>query len=116
MAQIQTVRGPIDSARLGPTLMHEHVFILDPEITENYPEDWGIEEKRIADAVARLNELKSRGVDTIVDLTVIGLGRYVPRIQRISEQTQIQIVVAAGIYTYNGVAFFFYYRRPGTVL
>ena len=28
MAQIQTVRGPIDSAKLGTTLMHEHVFIL----------------------------------------------------------------------------------------
>jgi len=92
------------------------VFILDTEISENYPENWGNEEKRIADAVARLNELKSRGVDTIVDLTVIGLGRYLPRIQRISTQTQIQIVVAAGIYTYNDVPFFFHYRGPGTLL
>ena len=88
MAQIQTVRGPIDSAQLGTTLMHEHVFVLDKEISENYPENWGLEEKRVADAVSRLNELKSRGVDTIVDLTVIGLGRYIPRIQRIAEQTQ----------------------------
>src|SRR6202171_3408466 len=116
MAQIQTVRGPIDSAKLGTTLMHEHVFILDKEISENYPENWGIEEKRIADAVARLNELKSRGGDTIVELTVIGLGRYIPRIQRIAEQTPIQIIVAAGIYTYNHVPFFFHYRGPGTVL
>jgi len=65
MAQIQTVRGPIDSAQLGTTLMHEHVFVLDKEISENYPENWGLEEKRVADAVSRLNELKSRGVDTI---------------------------------------------------
>src|SRR6185295_13902952 len=101
MAQIQTVRGAIDSAQLGTTLMHEHVFLLNPEISANYPEDWGVEEKRIADAVTRLNELKSRGVDTIVDLTVIGLGRYLPRIQRIAEQTEMQIIVAAGIYTYN---------------
>ena len=36
MAQIQTVRGPIDSAQLGTTLMHEHVFVLDKEISENY--------------------------------------------------------------------------------
>ena len=116
MAQIQTVRGPIDSAQLGTTLMHEHVFLLDKEISENYPEDWGAEEKRIVDAVARLNELKSRGVDTLVDLTVIGLGRYLPHIQRIAEQTQIQIIVAAGIYTYNDVPFFFHYRGPGTML
>src|SRR6266568_3208254 len=65
MAQIQTVRGPIDSAQLGTTLMHEHLFVLDQEISENYPENWGLEEKRVADAVSRLNELKSRGVDTI---------------------------------------------------
>src|SRR5260370_3338733 len=70
----------------------------------------------MADAVARLNELKSRGVDAIVDLTVIGLGRYIPRIQRIAEQTQIHIVVATGIYTYCDLPFYFHFRGPGTVL
>src|SRR5436853_4041464 len=116
MSQIQTVRGPIDSSQLGPTLMHEHVFVLDTEILQNYPEDWGAEEKRIADAVTRLNELKSRGVDTIVDLTVIGLGRYIPRIKRIDQQTKINIVVATGIYTYNDAPLFFHFRGQGTVL
>ena len=116
MAQIQTVCGPIDSSHLGATLMHEHVFVLDTEILQNYPEDWGEEEKRIADAVARLNELKSSGVDAIVDLTVIGLGRYIPRIQRIAEQTQLHIIVATGIYTYQDVPFYFRFRGPGTVL
>src|SRR5229473_4077873 len=116
MTKIETVRGPIDSSQLGTTLMHEHVFVLDTEILQNYPEEWGQEEKRISDAVARLNELKARGVDAIVDLTVIGLGRYIPRIQRIAEQTQIQIIVAAGIYTYCDLPFFFHYRGPGTVL
>src|SRR6266850_3205596 len=116
MAQIQTVRGPIYSAQLGTTLMHEHVFILDPEISENYPEPWGEEDKRIADAVARLNELKSRGVDTIVDLTVIGLGRYIPRIQRVAAATEINIVAATGIYTYNDVPLYFHFQGPGTEL
>ncbi len=116
MAQIQTVRGPIDSSHLGATLMHEHVFVLDTEILQNYPEDWGEEEKRIANAVARLNELKSSGVDAIVDLTVIGLGRYIPRIQRIAQQTQLHIIVATGIYTYQDVPLYFHFRGPGTVL
>src|SRR5690348_15710105 len=116
MAQVQTVCGPIDSLHLGTTLMHEHVFVLDTEIVQNYPEEWGAEESRIADAVKRLNELKSRGVDTIVDLTVIGLGRYIPRIQRIAQQTSINIVVATGIYTYHDVPLYFHFRGPGTVL
>ena len=52
--------------------MHEHVFIMTTEITQNYPEDWGDEARREADAIDRLNELKARGVDSIVDLTVLG--------------------------------------------
>src|SRR5258708_14535883 len=101
MASIPTVNGPIDTAQLGVTLMHEHIFVLDTEIRQNYPGEWGDEDQRIAGAVARLNELKSRGVDTVVDLTVIGLGRYIPRIQKIAERTSINIIVATGIYTYN---------------
>ena len=42
--------------------MHEHVFIMTTEIMENYPQAWGDGAKREADAIARLNELKSRGV------------------------------------------------------
>ncbi len=41
--------------------MHEHVFVLSPEIHANYPEVWGDETKRQADAVTRLNELKVAG-------------------------------------------------------
>jgi phosphotriesterase-related protein len=116
MAQVATVRGPLSNTQLGVTLMHEHVFVLDAEILLNYPEDWGSEEKRVADAVARMNELKSRGVDTIVDLTVTGLGRYIPRIQRIAAQTHLNIIVATGIYTYCDLPHYFQYRGPGTVL
>ncbi|HKD45195.1 MAG TPA: phosphotriesterase-related protein, partial [Candidatus Angelobacter sp.] len=54
MAHIQTVGGAIDSSQLGTTLMHEHVFVLDTEILQNYPEEWGDEDKRVADAVTRL--------------------------------------------------------------
>ena len=78
MAQINTARRAIDTAELGATLKREHVFALSTEIMQNFPAGWGDEEKRVAAAVARLNELKSAGVDTIVDLTVIGLGRYIP--------------------------------------
>ena len=112
-SQVETARGAIDTGDLGVTLMHEHVFIMTTEIIANYPEAWGDEAKREADAVDRLNELKSRGVDTIVDLTVIGLGRYIPRIARIAAATDLNIVVATGLYTYNDVPMYFHYTRPG---
>lgn len=114
MALVETARGPIDTADLGQTLMHEHVFVLSPEIQTNYPGGWD-EEKQVAEAVVRLNELVDAGISTIVDLTVVGLGRYIPRIARIAEQTQLNIVVATGLYTYNDVPHYFHFRGPGTL-
>jgi phosphotriesterase-related protein len=110
--QVETVRGPVDTAELGQVLMHEHVFVLNADVQQNYPAEWGDEDQRVADAVAKLKDLATRGVRTIVDPTVIGLGRYIPRIQRIAEQVDLNIVVATGCYTYNDVPFFFHYRGP----
>lgn len=113
---IDTVRGPVATGDLGVVLMHEHVFVLSPEIIANYPEGWGDEAAREADAVGKLNALAAIGVDTIVDPTVIGLGRYIPRIQRVAAQTDLQIVVATGVYTYNDVPMYFHFTGPGTAL
>jgi phosphotriesterase-related protein len=113
---LSTARGAIRTADLGVTLMHEHVFVMTTEIVENYPEGWGDGAKREADAIVRLNELKARGVDTIVDLTVVGLGRYIPRIARIAAATELNIVVATGLYTYNDVPMHFHYLGPGAPL
>lgn len=111
MATVETVRGPMDTAELGTTLMHEHVFVLSPEIQQNYPEIWD-EEYRVADAITKLKGLTEVGVDTIVDPTVIGLGRYIPRVQRIAHEVDVNIVAATGVYTYNEVPFYFHFRGP----
>jgi len=113
--QVETARGPIDTSELGPTLMHEHVFVLNTEVEQNYPEKWD-EEERVADAIAKLTDLEKRGIRTIVDPTVIGLGRYIPRIQRIAGKIELNIIVATGVYTYNDVPFYFHFRGPGTLL
>jgi len=113
---VETVRGAIPTEGLGVTLMHEHVFVLSPEIIANYPEGWGDEAAREDAAVEKLNALKAAGVDTIVDPTVIGLGRYIPRIQRVAARTELQIVVATGVYTYGDVPMYFHFTGPGTAL
>jgi phosphotriesterase-related protein len=115
MANVNTVRGPIDSRRLGSTLMHEHVFVLSPEI-EKTSAEWDEKSAR-ALAVTRLQELKEHGIDTIVDLTVIGLGRNMARIAAVAEQVpDINIVAATGVYTYNEVPMYFHFRGPGAIL
>ena len=91
--------------------MHEHVFVISTEIQNNYPQEWGDEEQRIADAVQRLTELKNAGIDSILDPTAIGLGRYIPRIQQVAEQIDLQILCATGLYTFNELPH--YYGRRG---
>ncbi len=114
MAQVQTVRGPIPVEAMGTVLMHEHVFVLSTEILRNYPELWD-EEQRVADAVARLRELKDRGADTIVDPTVLGLGRDIELVAKVNAQVDLNIVPATGLYTYGDVPFFFRLHGPGTM-
>jgi len=113
MTMVETARGARDGAELGRVLMHEHVFVISTEIQQNYPEEWGDDETRIADAVTRLNELKDAGIDTILDPTAIGLGRYIPRIAKVAAQTDLNIVVATGLYTFNELPHY-YMRRPVT--
>lgn len=114
MSTIETVGGPIAAADLGRTYMHEHIFVLTSDVQQNYPDEWGDEETRIGDAVAKLRALAAQGVRTVVDPTVVGLGRFIPRVRRIAEQVpELNIVVATGVYTYDSIPFHFRYRGPG---
>jgi phosphotriesterase-related protein len=114
MTEVQTVSGPIRSDSLGITLMHEHVFVLTTDVQQNYPDEWGSESARQEQAVQSLQQAYDVGVRTIVDLTVTGLGRYIPRIQNVAQRVPVNLVVATGLYTYNDVPFFFHHRGPAT--
>jgi phosphotriesterase-related protein len=107
MPTVETAKGSLDTADLGRVLMHEHVFVLSPEIMQNYPKEWGDEESRVDDAIRRLSELKAAGIDTILDPTAIGLGRYVPRVARIAKEIDLNIVVATGLYTFDVLPMYF---------
>jgi phosphotriesterase-related protein len=89
--------------------MHEHVFVLNEEIRQNYPAYFD-EEVRVAHAAAQLGKAAERGVATIADATVLGLGRDIERIKRVAELTTINIIVATGIYTFSEVPFYFRHR------
>ena len=101
MTKVHTAGGEIEISALGRTLMHEHIFVFSNESNQNYPETWGDEDAGNHDAVRKLRNLKSGGIDSIVDMTVLGLGRNVPRIRRIAAQVDLNILVATGIYICN---------------
>jgi len=116
VAVVETVRGPVDLGNLGQTLMHEHVFVLSTEHVQNYGSDWWDEEAMVARAIDKLNAVYAKGIHTIVDPTVWGLGRYIPRIQRIAAETPVNIVVATGLYAFEELPHQYEYRGPGLPL
>lgn len=113
MTDVETVRGPVPADELGWTLMHEHIFVKNPELEHNYPSPEWDEEAMHATALAGLQALTDRGIQTIVDLTVVGLGRSIQRIQRVAAETPFNIVVATGYYTQKDLPAYFHNHGPG---
>lgn len=109
---IPTLTGTVAAAELGRTLMHEHVFVLNAELVLNYPELFPVEEM-VARAVTVLEGVKATGIDTFVDLSVMGTGRNVPVLKRIAEQVDLSILVATGWYTYHEAPVFAQLNGPG---
>lgn len=110
---VQTVTGPVAVRSLGATLTHEHIVLLDAEVEVNGLGRWN-EQREVPAASAALRAAKAAGVDTIVDLTAIGMGRNVRRVAKIAAGTGVTVVVATGIYTFDVLPKFFSVRGPGT--
>ena len=119
MSTVETVRGPVDVADLGPTLMHEHIFVLEPEALQNYGHVWGAsywdEDARVAEAITKLRAVRDAGIRTLVDPTAPGLGRYIPRIQRVNAEVDLNIVVATGVYAFLQLPNFLAYRSVDAI-
>ncbi len=117
MRRVETLAGSVDVADLGPTLMHEHVFVVDTDYLRNYGTgDWWDENAELERAVDKLNRLADKGITTIVDPTVLGLGRDIPRLVKIADRVRVNIVVATGVYTYDSLPFSYSLQGPGLPL
>lgn len=112
MARINTAAGPIDVDRLGSVLSHEHIFVLNEDYRINFLPDWD-DAAQIDDAVATLTRLKAAGVDTLMDVSVAGLGRNMERVSKIAARVDMNIVVATGLFTFHDLPFQFHYTGPG---
>ncbi len=95
MPTINSVSGPLDTADLGFTLMHEHILVQSPGVNDNFAVF--DREAHLANAVQRLKDVQDRGVKTLVDLTV-GNWRDIPFVKEAVAASGIQVVVATGLY------------------
>ena len=108
MATVPTVTGPIDAAELGVTLMHEHVFVLTPEMQQQLPGSTGRRgQARSPTRSRKLNALKAprRRHDRRPDRRRASAATS--RASRGSPPSAptCNIVVATGIYTYDDLPY-----------
>jgi phosphotriesterase-related protein len=124
MATIQTVTGPIGSAQLGTTLIHEHLLARDEAVHAQWPGAGAIREdpphavrpgRRVRRGCRRraARARQRRALDLRPD-------RDVPRrdiafMRRVSEETGLQVVPCTGIYTYDHLPSFFVSRDPDQI-
>lgn len=113
---IPTFTGEVSAGDLGVTLIHEHVFVTDPELDVNMPHPEWNEAAFIERAVQALTALHALGVLTVVDLTVIGLGRDVRRVAEVAARVPVRIVAATGCYAAEVLPPYFRLNGPGLVV
>ncbi|MBI4301057.1 MAG: phosphotriesterase-related protein [Chloroflexi bacterium] len=96
MATINSVTGPMDTANLGFTLMHEHVTVSAPGIPQTYPQLLG--DNFMDRIITGLTKAKKGGIDTIVDMTPLDLGRDVTLLAEAARKVGINIIACTGMY------------------
>lgn len=113
---VPTFTGEVTADRLGPTLIHEHVFVSDPELDRNLPHPEWDEQVAIEQAVDGLTRLYELGVRTVADLTVPGLGRDVELVRQVAERVPVNLVASTGYYTSDVLPPFFRTHGPGRLI
>lgn len=116
MGVVHTYRGPIQPEDVGSTLIHEHIFVRNPELETSLPDAEWNPHQAVEQAVQGLTDLHALGIQTVVDLTVPGLGRDVRLVADIAARVPITLIASTGWYTPNVLPTFFQFHGPGRVI
>jgi predicted metal-dependent phosphotriesterase family hydrolase len=88
---IRTVRGDIKPSEFGRTIVHEHLLMRSPLLRGDELDD-------VERSAAEAAELKQAGMDALVELTPIGLGRAPRALAKIAKRSGLHVVLATGIH------------------
>ncbi len=94
------VTGPINVKDFGPTLMHEHIMIMDAFMQQAFP-DWLQMDKLLEVALPQLEKLRQYGIKTIFDVTPINLGRNIKVIEEVACKSHFNILASTGMYFFE---------------
>ncbi|AHC52157.1 aryldialkylphosphatase [Sulfolobus acidocaldarius SUSAZ] len=99
-------KGEISPREMGFTLIHEHLRVFSEPVRYQWPHLYN-EDEELKNAVNEVKTIMSYGVKTIVDPTVMGLGRDIRFSEKVVKETGINVIAATGLYTYTDLPFFF---------
>ena len=94
MTTVNSVLGPINTDKLGFTLMHEHLMVSSAGIPQVYARLLG--DDYVERIVQGLKKAKAGGIDTIVDATTFDLGRDVTAMAEASRRSGVNIIAVTG--------------------
>ncbi len=89
MDQVMTVNGPMPASALGVTNAHDHLFLRSPVLAGQEIED-------LERSVEEVRDAASSGVQAIVEMTPIGLGRRPDLLRATANATGVAIIAATG--------------------
>ena len=95
---VNTVTGPVSSADLGRTLIHEHVLIGFPGWFMDARQPAFKREEAMERVVDAFQELHGHGVKTVIDPCPMDLGRDVEFCAEVSRKSGINLICATGAY------------------
>ena len=93
---VETVSGKISAEELGFVLMHEHLYVGNWNNRMADPQ-WMDYEDVIKNTTRAVLAAKEKGVQTIVDVTPMNIGRDIHVLKEVSEATGVKIVAATGM-------------------
>ncbi len=94
MAKVNTVLGPMNTEDLGFTLMHEHLLCAFPNAYREYPDI--LVPNALEYVIAKLKQAKAGGVDTVLDMTTLDLGRDILFIREAAKQSGVNVIACTG--------------------
>lgn len=86
-----TVLGPVHGSDLGRVDAHEHLFLRSPLLP-------GDEFQDLEAMTGEVTLVRDSGIDTIVDLTPIGLGRKASWTAELSRRVGVHVILATGVH------------------
>lgn len=88
---VRTVLGDVAPAELGRVDAHEHVFLRSPAL----PGAEFLDPDRMRQ---ELDQVRESSIDTVVDLTTVGLGRQPRELAEVSAASGVRVVAATGFH------------------